>query len=54
MLNQEVRTVPVSGCDVIVCWRHNWDECPEEIEVLESSSVSKSLAKAEEQAEAVG
>jgi hypothetical protein len=24
---------PVSGCDVIVCWRHNWDDCP--IEVLE-------------------
>jgi hypothetical protein len=23
------------GCDVIVCWRHNWKECPEEIEVIE-------------------
>ena len=22
-------------CDVIVCWRHNWKECPEEIEVVE-------------------
>jgi hypothetical protein len=22
-------------CDVIVCWRHNWKECPEEIEVIE-------------------
>jgi hypothetical protein len=22
-------------CDVIVCWRHNWRECPEEIEVVE-------------------
>jgi HNH endonuclease len=23
------------GCDVIVCWRHNWKGCPEEIEVVE-------------------
>jgi len=24
-----------SNCDVIVCWRHNWKGCPEEIEVIE-------------------
>jgi len=35
---------PVSGCDVIVCWRHNWDECPKHIEVVELCSVFKSLA----------
>jgi hypothetical protein len=29
---------PLNGCDVIVCWRHNWDECPEHIEVLDLSS----------------
>jgi hypothetical protein len=23
------------GCDVIVCWRHNWKGCPEELEVIE-------------------
>jgi hypothetical protein len=23
------------GCDVIVCWRHNWRECPAELEVIE-------------------
>ena len=23
----------VKGCDLIICWRHNWPECP--IEVLE-------------------
>lgn len=23
------------GCDVIVCWRHNWRDCPESIEVIE-------------------
>jgi len=30
------------GCDIIVCWRHNWPECPANIEVLE---LSKVLAK---------
>jgi hypothetical protein len=25
------------GCDMIVCWRHNWKECPEGIEVVELS-----------------
>jgi len=39
---------PVTGCDVIVCWRHNWDECPEGIEVVELSSVIKSLANSED------
>ncbi len=23
------------GCDVIVCWRHNWPDCPERLEVVE-------------------
>ena len=23
------------NCDVLVCWRHNWKDCPEEIEVIE-------------------
>jgi hypothetical protein len=38
---------PASGCDVIVCWRHNWEECPKHIEVVELPSVMKSLANAE-------
>ena len=25
------------GCEVIVCWRHNWPECPRGIEVVELS-----------------
>jgi hypothetical protein len=25
------------GCEVIVCWRHNWPECPRGIEVIELS-----------------
>jgi hypothetical protein len=30
-------------CDVIVCWRHNWAECPAHIEVIELSSIIKRL-----------
>ena len=37
---------PLTGCDVIVCWRHNWPECPKNIEVVELSKVIKSLAGA--------
>jgi hypothetical protein len=36
------------GCDVIVCWRHNWPNCPENIEVVELSTVIKSLAQSED------
>jgi HNH endonuclease len=39
---------PASGCDVIVCWRHNWEECPENIEVVELSRVIKPVAQAAE------
>jgi Homing endonuclease associated repeat len=34
---------PANGADLIVCWRHNWDACPAQIEVVELSSVIKSL-----------
>jgi hypothetical protein len=27
------------GCDMIVCWRHNWKQCPPEIQVIELSKV---------------
>jgi hypothetical protein len=27
----------VKGCDLIICWRHNWPECP--LEVLELRKV---------------
>jgi HNH endonuclease len=30
-------------CDVIVCWIHNWPECPKNLEVIELSSVVKGL-----------
>jgi len=32
---------PVKGCDLIVCWGHDWMECP--LEVLELSSRIKRL-----------
>jgi len=38
---------PSNGCDVNFCWRHDWDDCPEHIEVLELSSAIKSLASSE-------
>lgn len=28
-----------SRCDIIVCWTHDWPECPAEIEVIELSRV---------------
>jgi hypothetical protein len=33
----------LTGCDVIVCWRHNWPDCPAHLEILELSSLIKSL-----------
>jgi hypothetical protein len=39
---------PVTGCDVIVCWRHNWEQCPKHIEIFELSSVIRSLASSED------
>ena len=37
----------LSGCDVIVCWRHNWPDCPPQIEILELSSLIKPLPHSE-------
>jgi hypothetical protein len=34
---------PPEGCDIIVCWRHNWPDCPPNLEVVELSSVLKKL-----------
>ena len=28
----------VNGCDLIICWKHNWPECP--VEVLELSKLA--------------
>jgi len=24
-----------SSCDMIICWEHNWDKCPKQLEVIE-------------------
>jgi hypothetical protein len=31
------------GCDVIICWVHNWPECPANIEVIELSKVMRDM-----------
>jgi HNH endonuclease len=32
-------------CDVIVCWVHNWPECPKEIEVVELKRVVEGMGE---------
>jgi len=32
---------PIEGCDLIVCWKHDWPECP--LEVIELSEEIKKL-----------
>jgi hypothetical protein len=39
---------PQDGCDVIVCWRHNWADCPDNLEVIQLCTIIKSLAKSED------
>ena len=39
---------PLAGCDVIVCWHHNWTDCPAHIEVLELSTFIKSVRRSQD------
>ena len=39
---------PLTGCDLIVCWRHNWPGHPPQIEILELSSLIHSLPTSED------
>jgi hypothetical protein len=39
---------PVDGCDIIVCWRHNWPQCPPSLEVLDLGKVIQTLASSED------
>lgn len=34
-----------AGCDVIVCWRHNWLDAPPDLEIVELSSLINMLSK---------
>jgi Homing endonuclease associated repeat len=40
---------PVDGCDIIICWRHNWTECPSGLEILELSRAIRTLASSEDE-----
>ena len=31
------------GCDIIVCWEHDWESCPPEIEVIELKKAIQNL-----------
>jgi hypothetical protein len=33
--NFRIHGHPAAHCDLIVCWRHNWEECPDNLEVIE-------------------
>lgn len=37
-----------AGCDVLVCWNHNWPDAPAELDILELRTVLTSLSKLEE------
>jgi hypothetical protein len=39
---------PFQGCDVLVCWRHNWADCPPSIEILELGQVIRQLSKSDD------
>lgn len=39
---------PPEGCDIIVCWRHNWHECPDHLEILELSQVILNLSASDD------
>ena len=39
---------PDDGCDVIVCWQHNWPECPQHIKVVALETIIQSLAQSDD------
>jgi hypothetical protein len=39
---------PIDGCDLIVCWRHNWPDCPNRLEVVELRTLIKTVAASED------
>lgn len=32
-----------NGCDMIVCWEHNWENCPSNLEIIELRDIIKGL-----------
>jgi len=39
---------PTTGCDLIVCWRHNWPDAPPHLEILELSTLIRCLSPTED------
>jgi len=35
---------PVKECDMIICWEHDWPDCPKEIEVMDLKNAIKELS----------
>jgi len=33
--NFENHKHPVEKCNLIICWKHDWENCPDNIDVLE-------------------
>jgi len=44
---------PVKGAQIIVCWEHDWKNCPKEIEVLELKSLIRKLKHEEAEQAAI-
>ena len=36
---------PAEGCDIIVCWEHNWEDCPPNLEVIALKDELERLAR---------
>ena len=41
--NFRIHGHPPDGCDMIVCWSHNWKDCPPNLEVLDLCTAIKNL-----------
>src|SRR2546427_2635289 len=44
---------PVKGAQIIVCWEHDWKNCPKEIEVLELKGLIRKLKREEAEQEII-
>lgn len=41
--NFQIHGHDTNGCDIIVCWEHDWDDCPSNLEVIELKDVIQGL-----------
>ncbi|MSR71422.1 MAG: hypothetical protein EXS50_01980 [Candidatus Taylorbacteria bacterium] len=47
--NYRLHKHPIKGCDLVICWEHDWKECP--IEVLELKGLIPKLKRQEKELE---